>query len=380
MKIGLFISLLLAMGLARPTWSQGFTIKGAELLDQNGQPFVMKGINMPLAWFVNDVNNNIATVKSKTGSNVFRIVMETGTADNAWQTAVNNCIKNKVIPIVELHNITGGTDGNRVNDMAKWWAGKKTFLTGANVAKYVLINIANEWGDWTMANTTTGKATWRDAYQTAITTIRNAGIKTTLVIDAPDWGQDLKNAGTLMAHAAELEEHDPEHNVLFSVHMYCEWGAGGGSSIATGLPAIKNAGIPIIVGEFGYQHTNGNGGTCDINETLILSTAEENGIGWLAWSWKGNGGDVTFLDLSSDWAGNNLSTWGNTIVNGANGTKTAKVATVFTDFIGISDRERKASHPRAARLRLGGPPDSAPGVNGRWTLDRRTKKITVWLE
>lgn len=371
---------IFAFCLATGVGAEGFAIKGAELLDQNGQPFVMKGFAMPLAWYVNDVNSNLVAVKNKTGSNCFRIVMETGTADNAWQSAVNTCISNKVIPMVELHNVTGGTDAGKLNDMAKYWAGKKTYLTSSNVAKYVLINIANEWGDWNMANTTAGKAGWRDAYKTCITTIRSAGIKTTLVIDAPDWGQDLKNGATILAHAQELQEFDPEHNILFSIHMYCEWGSGGGSNPATALPALKAAGIPVIVGEFGYQHTSGSS-TCDINEALIISSAEASGIGWLAWSWKGNGSPVQYLDLSSDWAGNNLSTWGNTVVNGPNGTKTAKTASIF-DGVGITPREGRdfPARPASPRLTLGKTPAAAPDANGRWSLDRRTMKFRVLLE
>jgi mannan endo-1,4-beta-mannosidase len=110
--------------------------------------------------------------------------------------------------------------------------------------------------------------------------------------------------------------------------MYCEWKPGGGSSISTGLPSIKNAGIPVYVGEFGYQHAEGSG-TCDINETQIISTCQSNGIGWQAWSWKGNGSPVQYLDLSNDWAGTSLTGWGNTVVNGSNGTKTAITASVF---------------------------------------------------
>jgi mannan endo-1,4-beta-mannosidase len=81
--------------------------------------------------------------------------------------------------------------------------------------------------------------------------------------------------------------------------MYCEWKVDGSSPISL-LPGVKNAGIPVIVGEFGFQHTEG-GGTCDINEAQVISTANSNGIGWMAWSWKGNGGGVEYLDLSNDW-------------------------------------------------------------------------------
>lgn len=47
-------------------------------------------------------------------------------------------------------------------------------------------------------------------------------------------------------------------------------------------------------------------------------------MGWLAWSWYGNGGGVEYLDLASGPAGT-LSNWGNTVVNGANGTLATSV-------------------------------------------------------
>ena len=46
-------------------WAQGFTISGTQLLDANGNNFIIKGVNVPLAWFVTDVNNNIAAINRK---------------------------------------------------------------------------------------------------------------------------------------------------------------------------------------------------------------------------------------------------------------------------------------------------------------------------
>ena len=68
-----------------------------------------------------------------------------------------------------------------------------------------------------------------------------------------------------------------------------------------------------------------------MDEDYILSYTRELGVGWLAWSWKGNGSEWAYLDLSNDWAGKNLTSWGDKIVNGPNGLKdSAKLCTVFT--------------------------------------------------
>lgn len=309
-------------------FGQGFKIVGTELRDANGNNFIMKGLNVPLAWYPTQTNNNIAAIGEVTGANCLRIVVETGTSDLIWQTAVEKCIASQMIPMVELHSVTGNNDTARLHDMAEWWASKASFLTRPDIARYILINIANEWSDWFLAspNHSPSSSLWRDGYIKSIQTIRNAGITTTLVVDAPGYGQDSK-ANVLLKYGLEVLAGDPEKNILFSVHMYCEWAKNGSSSVENDLPAIKAAGLPIIVGEFGFQHATD--GSCDIDEQLIMNTAQLHSIGWLAWSWIGNSGGVEYLDMAVTWDGSTLTSWGETVVNGVNGTKTAVTASVF---------------------------------------------------
>jgi mannan endo-1,4-beta-mannosidase len=342
------------------SWSQGFIVAGTELHDANGTNFIIKGVNVPLAWFVTEVNSNIVNIRKNTNANTLRIVVQTTTKDSDWQTCVQNCINNKMIPMVELHDVTGSNDVTKLQAMADWWASKASFLTQPAIARYILVNIANEWSDWYMASPTNDppSTVWRDAYIAAIKTMRTAGIKTTIVVDGAGYGQDNK-ASTIITYGPAVESGDPEKNILFSVHMYCEWSVGGNSSITKDLPAIKAAGLPIIVGEFGWQENNGSS-KCDIDESLIISTCQANGIGWLAWSWKGNGGGEEFLDLSTDWAGASLSAWGNTVVNGANGTKTAVTASVFNSVTATNDAEGSSAislspNPAFEKINIGIP-------------------------
>lgn len=342
MKKTLKISVL-AIAMPFFSWAQGFTTNNTNgnLLDACGNNFIMKGINVPLAWYVSNVNGSIAALKTNTKSNCLRIVVETSTSDNAWQTTVVNCINNKIIPMVELHDVTGNTDPARLKAMGDFWASKAAFFNntnfnGVNIKKHILINLANEWGTW---QTATNKNTvWRDAVINAIKPMRNAGITTTIVIDAVGYGQDIDDAYNIRTYAKDIQRADntnlggpanstEKSNLLFSIHMYCEWRKGG-DNIAI-VNTIKSSGIPIIVGEFGYQHAND--GSCDIDEQGIMNTCQAGGVGWLAWSQKGNSTEVAYLDLCTDWACTQLSAWGNTTINGTNGTKTAVECSVFAN-------------------------------------------------
>ncbi len=294
------------------------------LLDANGNNFIMKGINIPLAWYVADVNGSIPALRMNTGINTARIVVETSTNDASWKTCVEACIANDIIPMVELHDATGSTNTADIQTMADFWISHADYLTSEAIRPYILINICNEWGTWAIANTDGDQ--WRDGFNQAVTSIRNAGITSTLVIDGVGYGQDIDDAKNLRQYAAGMITNDSEHNLLFSIHMYCEW-AIGGDDIPGTLQWVRDNNIPFIVGEFGYQHATD--GSCDIDEDLIMQECDNKGIGWLAWSQKGNSGGVEYLDLCDDWACSSWSDWGTSVFDGTYGTKTSETCSVF---------------------------------------------------
>lgn len=324
-------------------FSQGFKVDGAALKDANGNTFVMKGVNVPLAWYQNQTLENIKNIKTVTGSNTLRLVVGAGfkpnqgpgdaawdTPDQIWQAAVDSTIRNKMIPMLEVHNALGSNDSLDLKTTTEWWVSKKDYLTRPDIAKYVLINIANEWGDWNMSqpsSTAPNQLYWRDSYITAVKRLRAAGIKTTLVIDAPGYGQD-KGASALLAYAQTIINADPEKNLLFSIHTYCEWNSSNGANPSTVFPQLQTAKIPFIVGELADSHPNG-ATTCLIPATKIMATSVQYNSGYLGWSWTGNGGGTEALDVSTDWQGSELTPWGEVLVNSVVGTKTAVEASVF---------------------------------------------------
>ena len=108
------------------------------------------------------------------------------------------------------------------------------------------------------------------------------------MIDAPSWGQDW--AGIMRDNAATVAAADPDKNVLFSVHMYGVYN--NASTINAYLDAFKAKGLPLVIGEFGNMHSDG-----DPDEDTIMSEAVKRGLGYYGWSWSGNGGGVEYLDM-----------------------------------------------------------------------------------
>lgn len=297
---------------------KGFQVSGTQLLDANGNPFVFRGINHAHSWFA-DKDETAINAIAATGANCIRIVLADGeqwTRDSAEtiKSLVEMCRQNKMISIVEVHDTTGSDDINSLRRAVDFWIEVKSALVGYE--DVVILNIANEWvGKW-------DSNLWRDGYVEAIPKLREAGIKNTILIDSAGWGQ----YGKCIADCGkEVFESDPDKNTMFAVHMY---GTAGKNkpTIEKNLKGATDQDLCVCVGEFGYNHSDG-----DVDEAYIMEYCTVNDIGYLGWSWKGNGGGVEYLDISVDWFGATLSSdWGEVLINGANGIKaTSKICTVF---------------------------------------------------
>ena len=191
---------------------------------------------------------------------------------------------------------------------------------------YVMINIGNEpYGNVNTAN-------WVNDTKNAILEMRNAGFQHTLIIDAPNWGQDWQFI--MRDNAASVLASDPLGNIVFSIHMYGVFNTAG--KVDSYLSTFVNAGLPLIIGEFGDQHTDG-----DPDEDAIMLYAQTYGIGYLGWSWSGNTGGL--LDMVTNFDPDQETVWGNRIINGANGIHLTSVeATVYK---GTTFADVPFSHP-----------------------------------
>lgn len=302
-----------------PVASGGFHVDGTTLYDGNNNAFVMRGINHPHSWFKDKLETAIPAIAA-TGANTVRVVLSDGqqyqkdSLENI-NKIIDICKENKLVCILEVHDITGKDDIEGLKKTAEYWVEMKSALIGNE--QYVLLNIANEWvGSWDLAET------WYNGYSEVLKTIRGAGINNAIIIDAAGWGQ---LATPIDTYGKTLLEEDPNHNLIFSIHMY---GAAGKNSriIARNIKYGTDNGLCVIVGEFGYNHSDG-----DVDEASIMQYCTENNVGYLGWSWKGNGGGVEYLDIALDWEGKTLSEdWGEVLINGPNGIKeTAKICSIY---------------------------------------------------
>ena len=316
MLLALSFILMLSFGLPLPKASaatpvKGIYVDGTQIYDATGQPFVMKGVNHAHTWYKNDLASAIPAIAA-TGANTVRIVLANG---QQWskddlasvEAILTLCDQYQLIAMLEVHDATGSDNVSTLDAAVNYWISIKDALIGKE--DRVIVNIANEWyGSWS-------STAWATGYQSAIPALRNAGIKNMLVVDAAGWGQ---YPTSIFTNGNDVFNSDPLGNIIFSIHMY-EYAGGNATMVKDNIDNALAIGVPVIIGEFGHYHSAG-----DVDEATILSYTEQLGVGWLAWSWYGNGGGVEYLDLATGPAGS-LTTWGNRIVNGPNGLATTSV-------------------------------------------------------
>ncbi|TLS40886.1 beta-mannosidase [Streptomyces montanus] len=337
--LGLLLPML-AFGTPAAAAATGFRIENGRLTEASGNDFVMRGVNHAHTWYP-DRMSSLAHIKAK-GANTVRVVLSSGdrwtrndTADVA--NVVAQCKQNRLICVLEVHDTTGyGEQSGAVtlSRAADYWISVQSALTGQE--NYVIVNIGNEpYGN-------NNYASWTADTKAAIQKLRNAGFDHTLMVDAPNWGQDW--AFTMRDNAASVFAADPDANTVFSIHMYGVFDTA--AEISDYLNRFVAAKLPLVIGEFGHNHSDGNP-----DEDAILAAAQQLGLGYLGWSWSGNGGGVEYLDMVTNFDPNQLTTWGQRLFNGANGiAATSEEADIYSSGGGDTTPPTTPGTPAASAV------------------------------
>ncbi len=305
--------------------STGFFTVNGKVYNGDGTEFIMRGVNQNHFWGNEAFNLKSIEGIANTPANCVRVVM----SDQDWVSQSNTPAKKRmlvekyiakgIVPMVELHDGTCEKEPFYIENMVESWTLPENVAWLNEYEEYVILNIANEWGP---GDTDADWRVWRGTYKQAITDIRDAGINNMIVIDSPKCGQGPR---AMQVYGQELLDHDPQHNVVFSIHMYGWWRSKSRADevdapnsdsppwlLEWELQTMLDSGLPVIVGEFSWTEAE----SVNYDTKELIAFCEEHGIGWLAWSWNGNGNDV--LDMAKGWqyeSDEDLKPYGELIVN-----------------------------------------------------------------
>lgn len=294
-----------------------FTTQNGRIHAPDGSEFIARGVNLQYGDRPEQALPAIAAIDS-TGANMIRLQLRRNTTAQQLRRALDEAVKHK-IPVMVFYwekDITCASDSAllRRDTEALWLKRWAVVLKTPKYQPWIMLNIANEWG--------TSKDGFKDyeaTYTDLIKAFRAEGVRAPIVIDAADCGQAISSFTGGRGKA--FVEADPLKNLIVSVHAYHHlWNSPG--LIDDNIAALKATGLPFMLGEFGDRELNEDGHTVD--HLYLMQSAQAQGVGWLAWSWKGNGGATRVLDMSQDYGKVTLTRRGEEIVKAWGGLKIAK--------------------------------------------------------
>lgn len=329
---------LLVLTLVSHAQQTTLQVLGKNLMTTSGQTVTLRGINYPI---IDDGSISLSNMTqyrhkideaAKTGANAIRLPWYTdGTHWRDVQTpgTLNGYISNGhlsdllgychtkgMIPILEIHNLTCSNNWNGFNQIAMPWWKSQAILNLIEAHKsYLIINLANEFGQarWT-GNTTVGLSIFKTNYNTAVADLRALGVAVPIMIDAPDCGQ---SSTELLSISESMVTADPQHNLIFSAHAYWFGYATTTVAIQAKLDEAQNTNVCFILGE--VASTQDNNGCGDLSLAaiypIILEQACARNIGWLAWTFDQDCSSPREMTTNGEFV--NLTTYGNDLVNNA---------------------------------------------------------------
>lgn len=287
-------------------------VKDGQLYSASGQRFIARGINLqygdnPGAAFA------AITPIANTGANIVRLQLRKHTTAQELRGALDAIVARNMVamPMYWESDVTCQSNPQPLQTAVDslWLGSWKAVMQDPKYKGKILLNIANEWGE-----DTNNYADFVTTYKGLIKGLRDGGYTMPLVIDAAHCGQYVQSF--LSGRGSELLNADASKNLLFSLHAY-HWLWDTPAEIDAAIAQMKAQNLAFLFGEFGdkrFQAPN------NVDHYHLLGKAQSESVGWIAWSWKGNGaGEEEVLDMSYDYGSMDLSPRGNDIVFGEAG-------------------------------------------------------------
>ena len=281
-------------------------VSGTRVVDAQGRPFQLRGVSTHgLAWFPQFVNAQAFASWADWGANCVRLALYTDEY-GGW---CNGGDHNELLSVIDRGVNAATSEGMYViidwhvlND--RWPSahqGEAIDFFRTVCARYagyenVLYEICNEpnsgpsWGDV------------RAYAEQVIPVIRSYDPQALVIVGTPTWSQDVDQAASWPLGFG---------NVLYALHFYA---GTHGSWLRDRAQAAVNAGLPILISEFGACDASGNGWVNQAEASAWLSWATDNGIGAICWNLSNKAESSSLIaswcDKTGGWSVSDLSEQG----------------------------------------------------------------------
>lgn len=284
------------------------SVKGTDLVDQNGKKFQLKGVSTHgIGWFPDYVNEDgFKTLRDNWGANLIRIAMYTDEYNGYCSggnkeelealvcKGVEACTDLGMYVIIDWH-VLHDLNPNKNIDSAKVFFDRMSQKYAGNVN--VIYEICNE---------PNGDTTWADIKKYAdviIPIIRKNSPNAVIIVGTPTWSQDVDQVA-----ANPLKNGE---NVMYALHFYA---ATHKDDLRNKLTKAREDGTPIFISEFSICDASGNGGIDYDSAEKWKELINSENLSYAGWSLSNKAETSALINPSctklSGWESGDLSSTG----------------------------------------------------------------------
>lgn len=290
-------------------------VKGADLLDQNGEVYQLRGISTHgIAWYPQYVNKAaFKELRDKWGMDMVRLAMYTEEYNGYTNSGTENRKKQRKIiykgidaatdlgmyVIVDWHILNDGNPNKHLSSAKNFFQLVSKKYRNQNNVIYEICNEPNGKTSWTQIKAYAKKV---------IPIIRRNDPDAVIIVGTPTWSQDVDKAAS-----SPLKGYE---NLLYSLHFYAGTHK---QALRDRLSSARKKGLPIFVSEFGISDASGSGTLNKTQGNKWISLLDQYQISYAAWNFS-NKKEATALLKSSckktaGFTRNDLSAYGRWFVD-----------------------------------------------------------------
>lgn len=269
-------------------------VSGTDLVDAFGSKFQLKGVSTHgLTWFADFVNKDTYQYfKDSFGINLVRFAMYTDTGDSYGYCSGGNkseieellgkgvdaATELGLYAIIDWHILSDNDPNMHIEDAKDFFDRiSKKYASYGNV----IYEIANE---------PNGGTTWdsiKDYAETIIPIIRKNAPDAIIIVGTPTWSQDVD--------AAAADPINDQTNLMYAVHFYA---ATHKDDLRNKVQSALDAGLPIIVSEFGLCDASGNGSIDYDQSDAWFDLINDKNLSYAAWNISNKAETSSLFDSS----------------------------------------------------------------------------------
>ena len=269
-------------------------VSGTDLVDAFGSKFQLKGVSTHgLTWFADFVNKDTYQYfKDSFGINLVRFAMYTDTGDSygycsggnkseieeLLEKGVDAATELGLYAIIDWHILSDNDPNMHIEDAKDFFDRiSKKYASYGNV----IYEIANE---------PNGGTTWdsiKDYAETIIPIIRKNAPDAIIIVGTPTWSQDVD--------AAAADPINDQTNLMYAVHFYA---ATHKDDLRNKVQSALDAGLPIIVSEFGLCDASGNGSIDYDQSDAWFDLINDKNLSYAAWNISNKAETSSLFDSS----------------------------------------------------------------------------------